>query len=108
MFSVKMSRSTRHLSPVKSEDEPLRLSQSSESVNSLSFYMAYYFANLAYNAFLASVYTVMVFTPHHPCLSSGGYNITDRIDILFTLGYCGLIGDFVNTNIIGLIFTHRK
>ena len=70
--------------------------------------MAYYTTNLIYNALLASVYTIMVFTPHYPCLSTGGYNITDRIDLLFTLGFCTLLGDFVNTNILGLIFTHRK
>ena len=103
-----MTRSTAQKSSVKSEPGLLINGSNSESDSSLSFYMAYYTANLTYNAILASIYTVMIFTPHYPCLSAGGFNITDRIDILFTLGFCTLIGDFVNTNIIGLIFTHRK
>ena len=40
-------------------------------------YMTQYFANMIINVFLIAVYTVMVFTPHYPCLTRGGTDITD-------------------------------
>ena len=70
--------------------------------------MGYYFFNLAFNVLLLAFYAVMVVTPHYPCLTRGGHNITDRFQIAFTLGLCILFGDFVNSSIVSLLFRFRK
>ena len=56
----------------------------------------YYIAGLLFNALLLSFYTVMAFTPHIPCLTMTGSNVTKGFEFAFKLGFFATAADFVN------------
>ena len=56
----------------------------------------YYIAGLLLNALLLSLYTVMAFTPHIPCLTPTGSNVTKGYEFAFRLGFFATSADFIN------------
>lgn len=56
----------------------------------------YYIAGLLLNALLLSFYTVQTFTPHVPCLTDTGMNVTKGFEFAFKLGFYACVADFVN------------
>jgi hypothetical protein len=48
------------------------------------------------NALLLSFYTVQAFTPHTPCLTATGSNVTKGFEFAFKLGFYAAAADFVN------------
>ena len=56
----------------------------------------YYIAGLLFNALLLSFYTVMAFTPHIPCMTATGQNVTKGFEFAFKLGFFATAADFIN------------
>ena len=56
----------------------------------------YYIAGLLLNALLLSLYTVMAFTSHTPCLTPTGSNVTKGYEFAFKLGFFVTSADFIN------------
>jgi len=51
----------------------------------------------------------MVTAKHQPCLSrSGGINFTDSFDMVFIIGLIMQLGDFINANVLQIIFRIKK
>ena len=71
-------------------------------------YAAYYSINLFSNVLLLAAYAVMVTAEHTACLTKGGTNITDGFEIAFILGLFVQIGDFVNSNVLAILFRFKK
>ena len=57
----------------------------------------YYICGLVSNALLLSFYTVMAFTPHIPCFTPTGSDVTKGFQFAFRLGFFALAADFVNS-----------
>ena len=70
--------------------------------------MGYYTVNLVLNVAFLAFYTVMVVSSHHPCLTSSGMNITDSFTMAFMIGLFVLSGDFINSNVIQILFRSKK
>ena len=51
---------------------------------------------LLLNALLLSLYTVMAFTAHVPCLGPRGSNVTKGFEFCFKLGFYACAADFIN------------
>ena len=79
-----------------------------EGDSCLQSYVAYYTANLFFNVLLLAFYAVMVISSHEPCLTRSGTNITDGFEMAFLLGLFVLVGDFINSNIISILFRFKK
>ena len=56
----------------------------------------YYIAGLLLNALLLSFYTVQTFTPHVPCRTLTGSNVTKGFEFAFKLGFYAAAADFIN------------
>ena len=56
----------------------------------------YYLVGLLLNALLLSLYTVMAFTSHVPCLGPRGSNVTKGFEFCFKLGFYACAADFIN------------
>ena len=54
-------------------------------------------AGLLFNALLLSLYTVMAFTEHVPCLTEQGQNVTKGFEFAFKLGFFATLADFINS-----------
>ena len=66
------------------------LRKSSERIKKGSvvpWYALEYIITLFWNVILLSLYTVMVFAVHTPCLTNTGHNITDSFEIAFQIGF---------------------
>ena len=56
----------------------------------------YYVCNLLINGLILSFYAVMAFTPHYPCLTASGTNVTKGFEFAFRLGFFVHAADFTN------------
>jgi len=50
----------------------------------------------------------MVVTEHTPCLSKSGRNITDGFELAFIIGLFVLLGDFINSNVLEILFRFKQ
>ena len=75
-------------------------------------YFVYYFAQLFYNVTLLALYSVQVFTEHPECLDPTHhrhhkFNVTDTFDVAFLLGFVILLYDFINSNILVIVYRFK-
>ena len=64
-------------------------------------------AGLLLNAALLSCYTVMAFTPHVPCLTDSGTNVTKGFEFAFKLGFYATVADFINAAFLEFYIRQR-
>lgn len=57
----------------------------------------FYISNLVCNGLILSFYAVMAFTPHYPCLTASGSNITKGFEFAFKAGFALHFADFCNS-----------
>lgn len=74
----------------------------------LQSYTAYYITNLLLNVSLLAIYTVMISSKHHPCLTKSGSNITDNFLFAFLLGFFVQFADFINSNILSILYRSKQ
>ena len=70
--------------------------------------MAYYIANLLLNVCILAIYTVMISSTHHSCLTRSGVNITDNFLFAFLIGFCVQLADFINSNILTVLYRSKQ
>ena len=70
-------------------------------------YEMYYGCALLWNVCLIAFYTVQVFSSHEGCYTKTSKNITDRFEFAFQAGFAVHVGDFLNTNLVGIYLRAR-
>ena len=65
-------------------------------------FTGYYITSLLYNVVEVALYVVLLFTPHHQCLTRNGYNVTSRFEFLIVMGLIVATADTLNTSIFSL------
>lgn len=68
----------------------------------------YYIVSLVLNALILSFYATMAFTPHVPCLTPTGANITKGFEFAFKLGFFAIAADFTNQSFLEFYIRQRN
>ena len=68
------------------------------------FYYIYYIAYLFLNVFLISLYAVQVVAKHENCVNRSGQDTTEFFRLLFNIGFCLHVVEFVNAQVFCVYF----